>query len=89
MFAVRRALEPSLLPRDPLVLLHKPRRAMPPDLMPLVDEIAVYARAAIGPVRRREGRADMRQIDHVLPLAQTSRAFLPDEETDLADSKET
>jgi hypothetical protein len=45
MFAVRRPLEPALLPRDQLVLAHQPRRAMPPDLMSFILEIAVHARA--------------------------------------------
>lgn len=47
MFTVRRALEPPFLPRDQLVLSHQPRRAMPPDLMALVDETAVQARTAL------------------------------------------
>jgi hypothetical protein len=88
MFAVRRALEPSLLPRDQLVLAHQACRAMPPDLMALIDEIAVHARAAIGAVRQREGRPDMRQIDHVLLLAQAGRTFLPREEAALADPED-
>ena len=89
VLAVRRALEAPLLTRDQPVLAHQPRCAMPPDLMALVDEVAVHARAAIGAVRQREGRADMRQIDHVLLLAQASRPFLPGEEAALADPQGT
>ena len=85
MFAVRRALEAPLLPRDQLVLSHKPRRAMSPDLMALIDEISVHAGTAVGAVRQGEGRADMRQIDHVLLLTTTSRPFLPSKEPALAD----
>lgn len=61
---------------------------MPPDLMAFVDEVAVHARAAIGAVRQREGRPDMRQIDHVLLLARASWPFLPGEEAALADPKD-
>lgn len=89
MFAVRRALEAPLLSCDQLALAHQPRRAMPPDLMALIDEIAVHARAAVGAVRQREGRPDMRQIDHVLLLAAAGRAFLPGEEAALADAQDT
>jgi hypothetical protein len=39
MFAVRRPLEAPFLPRDQLVLAHQACRAMPPDLMALVDEV--------------------------------------------------
>ena len=80
MFAVRRALEAPLLPRDQPLLAHQTCRAMPPDLMALIDEIAVHARAAVGAVRHGEGGADMCQIDHVLLLAMTGRAVLPGEE---------
>lgn len=55
--------------------------------MALIDEVAVYAEAAISAVRQREGHADMRQIDLVLPLAATGRPFLPGEKAALADSK--
>lgn len=89
MFAVRRPLEAPLLPRDQLVLAHQACRAMPPDLMALVDEVAVHARAAIGPVRQREGRPDMRQIDHVLLLTVADRPLLPSEEAALADTQNT
>ena len=88
MFAVRRALEAPFLPRDQLVLAHQSCRAVASDLMALVDEIAVHARAAIGAVRQCEGRADMGQIDHVLLLAATGRPFLPGEEAALANTED-
>ena len=89
MFTVGRAFEAPLLPRDQPVLAHQPRRAMPHDLMALVDELAVHARAAIGAVRQGEGGADMREIDHVLLLAATGRTVLPREEAALADTQGT
>jgi putative transposase len=88
MFTVRRPFEAPFLACNQLVLAHQACRAMPPDLMALVDEIAVHARAAIGPVRQREDRPDMRQIDPVLLLAQAGRSFLPGEEAALADPKD-
>src|SRR5690606_4277422 len=75
--------------RDQPVLTHQPRRAMPPDLMALIDEIAVHARAAVGAVRQRECGADMSQINHVLLLATTGRTVLPGEEAALADPENT
>jgi hypothetical protein len=87
MFAVGRARESPLLPRHQLVFAHQPRRAMPPDLMPFIDEITVHAWAAIGAVRQREGRPNMRQIDQVLPLAATGRTVLPSEKAALADTQ--
>jgi hypothetical protein len=45
MFAVRRALEAPLLSRDQLVLAHQPSRAVSPDLMAFIYEIAVHAGA--------------------------------------------
>ncbi|KPP97529.1 MAG: hypothetical protein HLUCCA12_18175 [Rhodobacteraceae bacterium HLUCCA12] len=60
MLAVRRALEAPFLPRVQPVLTHQPRSAMPPDLMSLIDEVTVHAWAAIGAVRQREGRPDIR-----------------------------
>lgn len=89
MFAVRRALEALLLPRGQLVLSHQARRAMTPDLVPIIDEVAVHAGTAVGAVRKCEGRADMCQINHVLLLAATSRTLLPGEEPALADSQYT
>lgn len=89
MFAVRRALQAPLLPRDQLVLAHQPCHGMPPDLMALIDEVKVHARATIGAVRQREGGADMRQIDHVLLLAAVALTVLPGEEPALADTKNT
>lgn len=80
MLAVGRPLEAPLLPRDELVLSHQPRRAMPPNRMAVIDEVAVHARAAIGAVRQREGRLDMRQMDHVLFLALAGRTVAPDED---------
>ena len=90
MFAVRRALEALLLPRGQLVLSHQARRAMTPDLVPIIDEVAVHAGTAVGAVRKCEGRSDMRQIDHVLLLLTTTGgALLPGEEPALADSQNT
>jgi hypothetical protein len=37
----------------------------------------VHAGTAIGPVRQSEGRPDMRQINHVLLLAQAGRQVVP------------
>jgi hypothetical protein len=88
MFAVRRALEAPFLPRDQLDIAHQMRRAVPPDLVPFGPEVAVHARTARGALRQREGRADMRQIDHVLLLAMTGRPFLPGEEAALADPQD-
>jgi hypothetical protein len=51
MFAVVGALDAPLLPSDKLVLSHKPRHAMAPDLMALVDEIAMHAWTAVGAAR--------------------------------------
>jgi hypothetical protein len=89
VLAVRRPLEAPPRTRDQLVLAHLPHRAMPPDLVPFVDEIAVHARAATGAVREREGRADMRQINHVLLLTTAGRTVLPGEEAALADAQDT
>ena len=61
---------------------------MSTDLMALVDEVSVHARAAIGAVRQRKGRANMGQIDHVLPLATAGRTVLPGKETALADPED-
>ena len=61
---------------------------MPPDLMALIDEITVHARAAVGAVRQRECGADMREINHVLLLATTGRTVLPGEEAALTDPED-
>ena len=88
VLTVRRPFEAPFLACNQLVLTHQAGCGMPPDLMAIVDEVAVHARAAIGAVRQREGRPDMRQIDHVLPPAQTSWPFLPRKEAVLADPKD-
>ncbi len=48
---------------------------MAADGMAIVDEVTVHARAAVGAIRQGEGGADVREIDHVLPLALTGRAI--------------
>ena len=59
MFAVCRPLESPFLPRDKLVLAHQAFHAVPPDLVSLIQEVAVHAENAIGAVRQGEGRPDM------------------------------
>ena len=39
---------------------------MPPDLVPLIHQVAMHARAPSDAIRQREGRADMRAKDQVL-----------------------
>ncbi len=87
MFTVGRPLEPALLSGHQLVLFHQAGCSMPPDLVSLIDEIAVHAGTAVGPVRQRKGRSDVGKMDHVLPLAMTGRTIPPGEEPALADSE--
>ena len=89
MFAARRAREAPFLSRDQLVLAPQACRAVASDLMALIDEAAVHAGAAISAVQQREGRADMRRIGHVLPLAATGSPFLLGKEAALADPENT
>lgn len=62
---------------------------MTPDLVPIIDKVAVHAGTAVGAVRKCEGRSDILQIDHVLQLKTTGGVFLPGEEPALANSQNT
>jgi hypothetical protein len=89
VLAVHRALEAPPLPRDHLVLPHQSRRAMPPDPVALIHQVAEHARTAIGAFRQGESCADMCQMDHVLLVTTTGRTALPGEEAALADARNT
>src|SRR5918995_1489144 len=77
--AVGGALEAAWLPSSEAVLAHQPGRPAAPHREAGVLQLARQARAAVGPVREREGRADMRQEHQVVALATASRAASPGE----------
>lgn len=87
MLAVGGSLEPPLLPAAQAVLAHQPRRAPTPDGKTLILQLPRHARTAIGAVRQRECRADMRQHHHVVLLSLAGGAVLPDEVAALADAE--
>jgi hypothetical protein len=89
MLTVGGALEATSLTRDKAVLAHKAGYAMSPDLMAIVYQVTMHARAAIAAVRQCKRRADMGKIYHVLPLTVTSRTVAPGKEPTLADAKDT
>src|SRR6185312_9095127 len=67
--AVGGALKTPLLPSPEPILAHQPGYAPAADGKPIVAKFVHHARAAVGPVRKGEGRADMSQQHHVLALA--------------------
>ena len=64
--AVGGALEPPLLPSPEPILAHQPGDASATDGKPIVAKFVHHARAAVGPVRKGEGRADMSQQHHIV-----------------------
>ncbi len=85
--AVGGSLEPPLLPAAQAVLAHQPRRATPPDGEAVILQFARHARTAIGAVRQRECRADMRQHLHVVTPTPAGGSVLPGEIAALADAE--
>ena len=77
--AVGGALEPPLLPSPEPILAHQPGDAPAADGKPIVAKFVHHARAAVGPVRKGEGRADMSQQHHIVTLSAAGRALLPGE----------
>ncbi len=77
MFAVGHGPETALLPCDQPVLAPQPRRAMPTDAVPLIDQITMHPLAATDPTRERKGRADMREMDQIRALSRTGRPIPP------------
>src|SRR5271167_1050473 len=67
--AVGGALEPPLLPSPEPIVAHQPGDAPAADGKPIVAKFVHHARAAVGPVRRGEGRADMSQQHHIVTLS--------------------
>src|ERR1700756_409349 len=59
--AVGGALKTPLLPSPEPILAHQPGYAPAADGKPIVAKFVHHARAAVGPVRKGEGRADMSQ----------------------------
>src|ERR1700691_4733742 len=86
--AVGGALKPPLLPSPEPILAHQPGDASAADGKPIVAKFVHHARAAVGPVRKGEGRADMSQQHHVLALAATGRTTLPGEVAARADAED-
>ncbi len=86
VLAVRGALEPPLLASPQAVVPHQPSRSAAPDLQTLVAQLVHHPRAAVSPVRQREGGAHVGQHHHVLALAAARRPAPPGEVAALADA---
>ncbi len=71
---IRGPLEPPLLPRPQPILTHQARCPAAADMQAIVAQVSRHARAAVGAIRQRKGRPDMRQQHHVLVLAAAGRA---------------
>src|ERR687898_174993 len=79
MKAVGRATEAARLPGSEPVLAHQSRHTPPPRLEALAPHLVRHARAAVGPVRERERRADMGEQHQVVPLPLGRGPALPGE----------
>src|SRR5215210_75529 len=79
MKAVGGALEATLLPGSEPVLAHQPSRSTPTHNEADILQLACHARAAVGPVRQLEGRADMGKQHEVLSLPPTGGTAPPGE----------
>src|SRR5918995_6477496 len=84
MKAVGRATEAAWLPSSEAVLAHQSRHTPPPRLEALAPQLVRDARAAVGPVRERERRADMGEQHQVVPLPLGRGPALPGEVAALA-----
>src|ERR1700677_3611863 len=69
-------------------IAHQPGDASAADGKPIVATFVHHARAAVGPVRQGEGRADMSQQHPVLARAATGRTTLPGEVAARADAED-
>src|SRR4028119_2460201 len=74
MKAVGGALEAAWLPGSETVLAHQPSRPTAAYGTAAILELARAGRAAVGPVRELEGRADMGKQHQVLALPPTGGA---------------
>jgi hypothetical protein len=86
MFTVGRALQPARLPRRQPVRAHQPGGPVTPDLMAVIDETAVHARAATSAVRRGEGCPDIGRVNRIPALTGAGRTAFPRKSAALANA---